>query len=60
MGIKLVKTMLRRSLKLKLKVKKGKAELKKASKSGLKTSIAQIKHQKRLKVWLKRLLEAFE
>ena len=50
--------MLRRSLKLKMKVKKGKAELKKASKSGLKTSIAQIKHQKRLKVWLKWLLEA--
>ena len=58
LGIKLGNTMLRRSLKLNVKVKKGKAELKKASKSGLKTSIAQIKHQKRLKVWLKWLLEA--
>ena len=39
-------------------MKKGKARLKKGSKSDLKTSSAQIKHQKKLKVWLKRLLEA--
>ena len=39
-------------------LKKGKAGLKKGSKYDLKTSSAQIKHQKRLKVWLKRLLEA--
>ena len=39
-------------------MKKGKARLKKGSKSDLKTSSAQIKHQKKLKVWLKRLLVA--
>ena len=55
---------LRGAVKKKLKtkgegeLKKGKVGLKKGSKSDLKTSSAQINHQKKLKVWLKRLLVA--